>query len=831
MTKTRSTMVSAQEVLDEADLKVREIDTKEFDKSIAKLKESLNSITALPVFDIFDKAKKWNSDGDIYGNPLNGFGSISNTFDQHLKRGSAGLDIAALMGTEILSVSSGKVVANSYDDRSGNYIIIEAPNGDKIGYMHMKDPSLLKVGSDVVQGNVIGLVGSTGSSTGSHLHLQIKRNGKHIDPAPLISGYASGIDYHPGGLAVVGDEFRGAYEAIVLPDGTVKILGTNGAEFVDLPRGSEVIPHDQTKNLMTALGQKIPKYSNGTGLSEETKKKIDEIINFSQQSQNETDRIVNEGIANQIKIQQSNYNPELEMRLLQQLAINQGRKGAQYAARQYQELRKNFLDYWNSGEYEEEVIDAYYESFDKLEDIIYDFESRVSESRRKILDEEIESLRNVMSDKIDIGISRLQSTSTLLSSHFDVVNAISEEQHNLNKELLEAETIGARMNEQERKSLFTKAEHTKLSSKLNGIMDDISKLQRNYTRDLEDANKDTIEEITNHYERQYELKMKEYEIVKAELALSKAEQILENVENEKSVRTWNGSRWVYTSVLQDVINAQEDIENAKFELEKARIEKTQQAQLNALDANVDALQTEKNKLETVIKEMTKSEKNVVTVLQNIAEADLPTFKAIMEASGRAIQNAFDISDRTINRIVKDATENDILDRMKERSSAWHGASDDEKKNLEDANKADASKLGLEFEPSTGRWKKRNGIYAYSSGSNNTKRGMGLFDEDGFGSEIILTKDGVLTQFNGGERVFSSEMADRLWEMAQQNYSFAPVISQHDFGRLIPIEDKINNAISNISNAFGDTYMIKDVQLTESEGGTLKGFIDFLKKKI
>lgn len=390
------------------------------------------------------------------------------------------------------------------------------------------------------------------------------------------------------------------------------------------------------------------------------------------------------------------------------------------------------------------------------------------------------------------------------------------------------------MNEQERETLFTKKEHARLSGKLNDIMLDITDLQSDYQRDLSKATEETIEEITNNYERQYELKMKEYEIVKAELDLMKKRQILENVENEKSVRTWNGSGWVYEANLQDVLDAQEELANAEYELAKAKTAEAQQLELNAIDASADALQTEKNKLTSAIEDMAEkmegSGKEITDMLQTIAETDLPTFEAIIKAFGDTLTNVFDISDDKIS-LYRNNAKTSLLDEMESNSAKWHDVDEVKRQSLESRNREIARILGLEWDESTYRWRKPDGTYAYASGTKNAHKGRGLFDEDGLGSELILTDKGILTQFNGGERVFNSEMADRLWEMAQQNYTFNPIINQPDFSRLVPIEDKINNAISNISNAFGDTYMIKDVQLNESEGGTLKGFINFLKKKV
>ena len=465
-------------------------------------------------------------------------------------------------------------------------------------------------------------------------------------------------------------------------------------------------------------------------------------------------------------------------------------------------------------------------------DKIQEAENKLFDARQDLLSNFFDELKDKVDDVYDIRIDRLNSQSSLLSEHFDLVNLINEEQHTLNKELREAEIIGAKMNEQERELLFTRAEHNKLSGKLSDIMLDITDLQNNYMRDLERATEETIEEVTNQYERQYALKMKEYEIVKAELNLIKKQQILENIENEKSVRTWNGSSWVYEANLQDVLDATEEVENAKYELARAKAEEAQQAAINTIDANADALQTEKNKLTSAIEDMAEkmegSGKDITTMLETIAKTDLPTFDAIIRSLGDGIKTAFDISDEDIQKY---RSEGYYLREMKKNSDAWHSADDTTKEALEAQNRAYAEILGLDFEESTGRWKKKNGTYAYASGTKSAKKGLGLFDEDGFGSELILSDDGILTKFNGGEKVFSSEMADRLWKMAQGNYTFGASIIQPDLGKIIPVEDRINNAINNISNAFGDTYMIKDVQLNETEGGTLKGFINFLKKKI
>lgn len=92
-----------------------------------------------------------------------------------------GIDIGAPNGDPILSVLTGKVVKVGFDNISGNHIVIETPPY-RIGYAHMLNLPRFLVGDTIDSGHLIGQVGSTGRSTGSHLHLTVKKNGIAVDP-------------------------------------------------------------------------------------------------------------------------------------------------------------------------------------------------------------------------------------------------------------------------------------------------------------------------------------------------------------------------------------------------------------------------------------------------------------------------------------------------------------------------------------------------------------------------------------------------------------------------------------------------------------------------
>ena len=97
-----------------------------------------------------------------------------------------GVDLAAPSGTPIYATRAGKVVAATYNSSSGNYVTINHGDGYKSIYMHMTRDTV-KVGQQVSQGQVIGYCGSTGASTGPHLHFGISYNGSYVNPANYIN--------------------------------------------------------------------------------------------------------------------------------------------------------------------------------------------------------------------------------------------------------------------------------------------------------------------------------------------------------------------------------------------------------------------------------------------------------------------------------------------------------------------------------------------------------------------------------------------------------------------------------------------------------------------
>lgn len=97
-----------------------------------------------------------------------------------------GIDLGASSGTPILSCASGTVAYVGWYDSGGNAVIVNHGNGIRSIYMHMS-ATAASVGQSVSAGDLIGYVGSTGYSTGPHLHFQIEINGTPVSPRSYIS--------------------------------------------------------------------------------------------------------------------------------------------------------------------------------------------------------------------------------------------------------------------------------------------------------------------------------------------------------------------------------------------------------------------------------------------------------------------------------------------------------------------------------------------------------------------------------------------------------------------------------------------------------------------
>ena len=104
-----------------------------------------------------------------------------------IERFHNGIDMAAPGGSAILAAYDGTVVAAAYSSSMGNYIMID--HGDNLYTIYMHASALyVSKGAEVSKGQTIAAVGSTGRSTGNHLHFSVRLNGNYVNPRNYLGG-------------------------------------------------------------------------------------------------------------------------------------------------------------------------------------------------------------------------------------------------------------------------------------------------------------------------------------------------------------------------------------------------------------------------------------------------------------------------------------------------------------------------------------------------------------------------------------------------------------------------------------------------------------------
>ncbi|MFR5354951.1 MAG: M23 family metallopeptidase [Clostridia bacterium] len=96
------------------------------------------------------------------------------------------MDIGASSGSAIVAAASGRVTTSAYSSSAGNYVVISHGNGISTVYMHAS-ARYVSEGDVVSKGQTIAAVGSTGFSTGPHLHFGVIVNGSYVNPLGYVN--------------------------------------------------------------------------------------------------------------------------------------------------------------------------------------------------------------------------------------------------------------------------------------------------------------------------------------------------------------------------------------------------------------------------------------------------------------------------------------------------------------------------------------------------------------------------------------------------------------------------------------------------------------------
>lgn len=197
----------------EVDLLIAEIAAQEAE--LKELQERLNAAAASMDEEIKKKEKEladklaaqnaviYSESGFMW--PLPAYSTLSSLFGGRIDPitggygNHTGIDVPAPSGTPIQAAKSGIVLTSGYHSSYGNYVVLSHSNNQTTLYAHMVSRAVAE-GATVSQGQTIGYVGTTGSSTGNHLHFEVRVNGVRYDP---INYYPDKVFYmYSGGVTV-----------------------------------------------------------------------------------------------------------------------------------------------------------------------------------------------------------------------------------------------------------------------------------------------------------------------------------------------------------------------------------------------------------------------------------------------------------------------------------------------------------------------------------------------------------------------------------------------------------------------------------------------------
>ena len=196
-----------------------------------------------------------------------------------------------------------------------------------------------------------------------------------------------------------------------------------------------------------------------------------------------------------------------------------------------------------------QLNDAWKENQDAIRDTLKELHDLVKSIRDELLDDITEQLEKAVdraNKSLGKSVTRMEQLVTIQEKYNDILNECIDTQDELDDELQSSLDSFEYLDEQMRELMFNEKDYKVLSDTLEGIQKDIANIWEDHYNQIDELTDDTMykaEYITSETERQLDMKMKEYELAKAELDVAKARTNLQNVQNERNVRMFVGGQW------------------------------------------------------------------------------------------------------------------------------------------------------------------------------------------------------------------------------------------------------------------------------------------------
>lgn len=237
------------------------------------------------------------------------------------------------------------------------------------------------------------------------------------------------------------------------------------------------------------------------------------------------------------------------------------------------------------------------EDVQTLAEAILEYQDNIFEESENLW----KAVRQNQIDALQLTKDQNDAAIKLEESHHDLLKSIRDERRELEAELKAArDAYSEVMTPQELDALFSGEDFAELMGKLADIESEALDMYSDYQSQIAAVSEDEsylIEHITDEFERQYELKLKEYEVAKAELGVARAQQELENARNEQTVMMLRDGMWQWVADPEKVLTAEEKLADAQQELADAQDEASfrnliasMESQSSEIQRQIDALE-------------------------------------------------------------------------------------------------------------------------------------------------------------------------------------------------------------------------------------------------